>query len=331
MQFPSPWPKAGLSRMAADAQPCFRAGMGVDPALLPAAPIDEFRPHLPGADGRLDVHDLIAAQQWRGESPLIVVVSDDLAARGCASVFGFADQDARVAVVSTFHLLSDDDNLLRERLSKVIAHEWMHLRGRRHCAVAGCLMHPVATTGELDARGHALCQHCRGKSSWRGAVVAAGIAIALFGGLDMTVNALQTKSRPFDWRSQGEAASVLYRGEEILRVPATGLQSPEEPMETAQAVSQRLNAMFVEIDPPPLVVETTGPSVRIKAGNRPLLVVTPMMAGDHDVVSFAKSWVATLQPLLEGKGRANESCPMCHIARREQVRESVARPPRFWR
>ncbi|MCW5963285.1 MAG: hypothetical protein KIT83_04540 [Bryobacterales bacterium] len=317
--------------MAADAQPCFRAGNGVDPSLLPFAPEDGFRAPAPDANGRLHVDDVVAAQKWQGESPLIVVVADDLAARGCSSLFGIADRDACVAVVSTFRLLDSDDNRLRERLSKVIAHEWMHLRGRGHCTAAGCLMHPVTTTAELDSRGHALCPRCRGRSSWKGMAVAAGIAVALFGGMDMTVNALQTKSRPFAWRAHGEAASVLYRGEEILRIPAGDANSPEGPVETAQTVSHRLNAMFVEIDPPPLVVETVGSSVRIAAGDDPLFVVTPMMAGEQDVVSFADCWATSLQPLLEGKGRVGESCPMCHIGRREQVRESVARPPRFWR
>jgi len=314
-------------------QPCFRVADNVDCSLLPGEPVGGFRPVAADADGRLETNKVIAAQQWNGPSPLIVVVADDLRVPGCDSVFGFAQPAAGVAVASTFHLRGTDDVGLSERLGKVIAHEWMHLRGRPHCAEVGCLMHPVTTVEELDARPDALCPRCRRRRSWKGAAVAAALIVVLFATIDFTVDALQTKSRPFHWRRQGKAAELLYRGEKVLWFPeAESATSPSQnPAETARVVASRLNSMFVKIDPPVLSVTTAAGVVRVVTADSPLFTVTPSMTGNADVVPFAVSWAAGVQLLLEGKGRQGESCPMCHIARRQQVRESMTRPPRFWR
>ncbi len=328
MLYRFPWRGASATPMA-DAQPLLRVGPGVDPTLLPDAVASSAVSVCPDSRGRVEVKAFLASQKPEVDAPVIVIVAEDLDAPGCRSVFGYADPKQRKAVVSIARL-SDGGNsqVLRQRLSKVIAHEWMHLRGRKHCKQPGCLMYPVQTPAELDARGHSLCWRCRKKLSWKGTAIAAGIAIVLSGALDLTVSAFQTKSRPFTWRADPQASTVLYQGDAILRIPE---DAHLRKTDRARFVAQSLNAMFVEIDPPLLDVQGSGQEVRVTAGGRDLFAVTPEMTEGRPAAAFAKHWVAQLQPLLEGKGRPGESCPMCHINKREQVRKAVAQPPRFWR
>lgn len=317
-------------------QPVLRYSDGVDPAWLPGAGEcwPQELPH--DADGRLDVHQLIGAQHWLEEQPLVVVVTEDLHAKGCASLFGFAAPDARVAVVSTSRLQTPDLPLFRERLAKVIAHEWMHLAGRRHCPHRGCLMHPVASVEELDARGDALCERCQqlpaagSRWPWRGIAVAIAIVIALSGGMDLTVKALQTKSTPFHTQRSGEAMLVRYQDEEVLRIAPNGAER-EGARQQAQELSAQLNRLFGDIDAPLLTVQPRGETAVVLAAGTPILTVDAGMAGGESPEAFARHWAARWNPILQAKGRPEESCPDCHVRRRAQVREAVARPPRFWR
>ncbi len=316
------------------AQPSFRAAPDVPSAWLPGEPINPL-PLVPVmADGRLDVRTLVATQRLPAngsspsDGPLILVVRQDLAVPGCKSVFGYAQPAKGVAIVSTFRLQHPDPAILQQRLSKVIAHEWMHLRGRHHCKEPGCLMQAVRTVEELDARGEVLCLCCRRARSWKGAVIAAGIAIALSLALDLTVSALDTKSRPFQSRADDGENRVLFRDTVLLRLPPSDTDAPQQ---TAQQIAQQLNALFLEIDPAPLRVAVSENAVEVMAAGSRLLVVTPTLADGQDPSAVAGTFLRRVQPLLEGKGSPGESCPMCHIARREQVRQAVAHPPRFWR
>jgi hypothetical protein len=318
------------------AQPLLRYGHGVEVSGLPGDAGSLMISIPRDSEGRADVRQLIEAQDWRGLQPLVIVVAEDLHSAGCASLFGFADPAACVAVVSTFRLGGDGDLRLRERLSKVIAHEWMHLAGRRHCKHPGCLMHPVASVDELDARGEALCDRCRRVRNsgvrwpWKGIAAAVAVVIALSGGMDLTVKALQTKSTPFYAQDEGTVAAVLYQGEEVLRIPATG-SGGDTASQRARALSNELNRLFAEIDPPFLQAHPQGASALVLAAGRPILTVDAAIAGTQSPEAFARGWTAKWNPLLQAKGRPHESCPDCHIRRRAQVRETVARPPRFWR
>jgi hypothetical protein len=280
------------------------------------------------SNGKAPVHEVLATQPPASGVMRVMVVAEDLTAPGCASLFGYADPRNGLAVVSTFRLSEDDDALLQERISKVIAHEWMHLRGRRHCRQPDCLMHPVSSVEALDARGQSLCPRCRRVLPWKGALVAALAAIPLFLALDIGVDMLQTKSRPFTWRERETEAQLLYQGEELLRLPAAGQN--HSPHTRARELAAQLNRYFVEIDPPALVVQESSTGAAVWAADSPLLLVDASVAGDRPPAEFARDWVARVTPLLEGKGRAGESCPQCHIARREQIRWTVAHPPRFW-
>lgn len=326
---------------AMPAQPLLRYGRGVNAAWLPgeATPWDEA----PILDDRMraPVRPLIAAQKWGGQQPLLLVIAEDLSSPGCASLFGFADPEAQVAVVSTFRLGGDGEAgernaRLRERLSKVIAHEWMHLAGRRHCKHPECLMHPVASVEELDTRGETLCERCRSARSirrrwpWTGIAAAVAIVVALSGGLDLTVKALQTKSMPFYTRDLGASAGVFYQGEPVLQIPASG-EGAEPAQQQARALSAELNRLFAEIDPPILRAQSQGNSALVIAADKPILTVDADLSGGQSPAAFAEQWTAKWNLLLQAKGRPHESCPDCHIRRRAQVRETVARPPRFWR
>jgi hypothetical protein len=197
-------------------------------------------------------------------------------------------------------------------------------------------MHPVASVEELDARGETLCERCRGKRGsrvrwpWKGIAAAIAVVIALSGAMDLTVQALQTKSTPFHVQQHGAAATVLYQGEEVLRIPASATDG-DAAVRQARALSVELNRLFAEIDPPLLQAQPQTDSTLVTAAGRPILTVDATIAGARSPADFAHGWTAKWNPLLQAKGRLHESCPDCHIRRRAQVREAVARPPRFWR
>jgi hypothetical protein len=148
--------------------------------------------------------------------------------------------------------------------------------------------------------------------------------------MDLTIQALQTKSTPFHVRQHEAAASVLYQGEEVLRIPASGIGG-DVAVHRARVLSIELNRLFAEIDPPLLQAQPQANSALVTAAGRPILTVDANIAGAQSPEGFAHEWTAKWNPLLQAKGRPHESCPDCHIRRRAQVRETVARPPRFWR
>jgi hypothetical protein len=122
---------------------------------VPAALLD--------ARGRVPVAALIrlGARARRAPGCACVVTDRDLAFPGCRSLFGFADRRARVAVISTAWLADPTDpSRLRERLRGEMAHEMGHLNGLDHCPGPDCLMTPVTTAAQLDARPEAPCGRC---------------------------------------------------------------------------------------------------------------------------------------------------------------------------
>jgi len=101
-----------------------------------------------------------------GAMPLLVLTGHDLSLPGCSALFGYADHDRQIAVVSTFRLWDPNREVLTQRLENEIAHEWAHLEGWLHCGTEGCLMHAVTDAAELDSRPTARCGTCPRMHTW---------------------------------------------------------------------------------------------------------------------------------------------------------------------
>jgi archaemetzincin len=83
-------------------------------------------------------------------------------------VFGLAKLNGKLGIVSTsrlrpeFYGLPADENRLKERLIKESVHELGHLLNLRHCADYRCVMSSSNTADDLDVKGVAYCDSCRG-------------------------------------------------------------------------------------------------------------------------------------------------------------------------
>lgn len=106
----------------------------------------------------------------------IVAVTDiDLCNPVLDFVFGEAQVDGAVAIVSTHRLRSsfygmpEDLDAFHERLTKIAVHELGHLLGIRHCEYPACVMCPAKSVEELDPRNAWFCPLCRWRlrTMWR--------------------------------------------------------------------------------------------------------------------------------------------------------------------
>lgn len=270
-----------------------------------------------------DAARLIRDQRWAAPGRLLLVTNHDLAAPGCASVFGYADRRRRTAAVSVRRLASADQRLWRERIEKVAVHELLHLEGRRHCPDPSCVMHPASNLQELDRRGRELCPRCRSpRPRWRAAAAAIALCLALSFVLDAALQSLSRKSTPFSWRRDPGGAAVLYRGSPVLLLRTET---------NAQAAARALNRLFADLDPPLLAVRPSGESVRVEAGERFICAIDAWTSGGKDTLGYAQTWVEKMNPLLQGKGTASEGCPDCHTFRRDEVIEAAVQKTRLWR
>ncbi|HEV8595633.1 MAG TPA: archaemetzincin family Zn-dependent metalloprotease [Thermoplasmata archaeon] len=97
------------------------------------------------------------------DSTLLAVTDADLASGRFNFVFGLADSEERVAVVSTYRLGREGDSLLEERLVKEALHEVGHTLGLSHCVNTGCVMQFSSSLADTDAKGHRFCERCSGR------------------------------------------------------------------------------------------------------------------------------------------------------------------------
>lgn len=97
---------------------------------------------------------------------ILGVTEADLAIPTLTFVFGQAQLDGRVAVVSLarlrqdFYGLSADESLLRERLVKEVLHELGHTFGLTHCAESKCVMSLATHIGLVDSKEQRYCGRC---------------------------------------------------------------------------------------------------------------------------------------------------------------------------
>ena len=75
-------------------------------------------------------------------------------------VFGEADREAHVALVSTFRLKGTDEQL-RRRVQVEAVHEAGHLLGLSFCEDARCVMFLAQSVAEVDKKALSPCNLCR--------------------------------------------------------------------------------------------------------------------------------------------------------------------------
>ena len=121
---------------------------------LPAWAFDKHR-------GQYDASALLAQVPVPGPGELaLAIVGQDMYVRGLNFVFGLAS--GRRAIISLARL-RDPENPARERhrIATEAVHEVGHLLGLGHCRNPRCAMFFSNTLSDTDAKGPALCAHCR--------------------------------------------------------------------------------------------------------------------------------------------------------------------------
>ena len=107
------------------------------------------------------------------EGKVLGVTSGDLFVPVLTYVFGEAQLEGKVAVVSyhrlgeDFYGLPADEELLQSRLLKESVHELGHTFGLLHCSNYLCVMHSSTGVEEIDIKTDKLCADCRKKLSER--------------------------------------------------------------------------------------------------------------------------------------------------------------------
>ncbi len=97
---------------------------------------------------------------------LIAVTDDDLTSADEDTLYGFADSNARTAVLSTARFRDDLQHPLvarraraRDQLIRAAVHEVAHLTEQDHCDARGCLMGEIAHRAQITPRT-TLCPRC---------------------------------------------------------------------------------------------------------------------------------------------------------------------------
>lgn len=96
-----------------------------------------------------------------GSNFVIGVTEKDLYVQGSNYVFGLADPQRSVGVVSLARLrVNSNPRLLNERIMKEASHEIGHLVGLKHCPEPTCIMSFANSTFDVDSKLPMLCKEC---------------------------------------------------------------------------------------------------------------------------------------------------------------------------
>lgn len=99
-------------------------------------------------------------------SKLLAILSQDLFIPILTYVFGEAELDGSVAVVSYYRFMNEryglpqDNRLLAARLRKEALHELGHAYGLVHCGEQRCVMHTSTYVEDIDLKGDHFCTEC---------------------------------------------------------------------------------------------------------------------------------------------------------------------------
>ena len=117
----------------------------------------------------VDVMKAVARIAPRDAARIVGVTEGDLAIPTLTFVFGQAQLDGQVALVSLarlrqeFYSLPNDDTVLRERLVKEVLHEFGHTCGLTHCAEPKCAMSLATHIALVDGKEQRYCAACGGQ------------------------------------------------------------------------------------------------------------------------------------------------------------------------
>jgi len=113
-------------------------------------------------------------RQYPDDGGLLLAITDfDLYKTSHRFVFGDADEQRRVALISLHRLRSDfygeepDDNVLFQRTLKECVHELGHAVGLKHCYNARCAMYYSNSIFETDNKMSHFCDVCEKRSRAR--------------------------------------------------------------------------------------------------------------------------------------------------------------------
>ena len=141
----SPWPVQRLPAMA-----------------FPEGAYDTSR----GQYKSVDLMKLLARSAPPAAARMIGVTEGDLAIPTLTFVFGQAQLDGPVAIVSLarlrqeFYGLPADEAALHERVTKEVLHELGHTFGLTHCAQTKCVMSLATHIGLVDSKEGRYCTQC---------------------------------------------------------------------------------------------------------------------------------------------------------------------------
>jgi len=277
-----------------------------------------------GSDGRVEVDKLIAAaaqddalQRFR---PLVVVTGHDLARSGCESLWGYADSQKQIAVVSTARIRHADPARTRARLDNLIRHELGHLEGWSHCRHPGCLMCPARNPDALDSRSAGPCAHAKPRRRWSSPlwhrVAAVTFLLMLFGATNLVAVLLKRAPRaPFALSNAASpedapAGRLMFNGQRMRHSSA---------VVASDEIADELNRLFRMIDPPELrVVARGGQEAIVMAQDAELLRVRHEQAAAE-----AEQLTRQLNGLIAAKGSRHSLCAECHLERKPEVLEAA--------
>lgn len=97
------------------------------------------------------------------DAMVIGITLKDLYIEGLNFVFGLAISYLRSAVVSLYRLKEGEENTVKSRIVKEVAHELGHLLHLEHCDNKQCLMSFSNSLAEVDVKQAWLCDKCRYK------------------------------------------------------------------------------------------------------------------------------------------------------------------------
>jgi len=115
----------------------------------------------------------ILRQYPDGDGVLLGLTEFDLYKTSHRYIFGDADEQRRIAVVSTHRLRSEfygedaDENALFQRVLKECLHELGHALGLKHCYNARCAMYYSNSIFETDNKMSHFCEVCEKRSRAR--------------------------------------------------------------------------------------------------------------------------------------------------------------------
>lgn len=98
---------------------------------------------------------------------LLIVVDVDIYSKGLNFIFGLAEPDKGICIISLkrlrqqFYGLNEDESLFIDRIKKEATHELGHLFNLRHCLNKKCVMHFSNSIYDTDEKTSFFCDKCR--------------------------------------------------------------------------------------------------------------------------------------------------------------------------